>query len=86
MGLAHFCEHMVFMGSTKYPDINHYANYMAQNNGEFNAYTSHEQTNFYFEINPENLNPALDIFAQFFISPLFTESATDLEVIYFKSL
>ena len=35
---------------------------------------------FHFDCSPAFLAPALDHFAQFFISPLFTESATEREV------
>jgi insulysin len=39
-----------------------------------NAYTGHEETN-YFSVAKDKLEQALDIFAQFFISPLFTRAA-----------
>lgn len=38
-----------------------------------NAYTSMENTNYYFDIKQEHLSGALDRFAQFFIEPLFNE-------------
>ncbi len=27
-GLAHFCEHMLFLGTTKYPKENHYSEFV----------------------------------------------------------
>uniref|UniRef100_A0A1B6DGR0 Peptidase M16 C-terminal domain-containing protein n=1 Tax=Clastoptera arizonana TaxID=38151 RepID=A0A1B6DGR0_9HEMI len=45
-----------------------------------NASTSLEDTNYYFDVVPEHLSGALDRFAQFFLCPLFTESATEREV------
>ena len=27
-GLAHFCEHMLFLGTKKYPDENHYSKFI----------------------------------------------------------
>jgi insulysin len=27
-GLAHFCEHMLFLGTKKYPDENHYSKFL----------------------------------------------------------
>ena len=34
----------------------------------------------YFDVNADHLDGALDRFAQFFINPLFTESATNREL------
>ena len=50
-GLAHFCEHMLFLGSTKYPSEGEYHEYVAAHGGSSNAYTSNEETNFYFHVN-----------------------------------
>eukprot|EP00808_Paulinella_micropora_P023005 g5315.t1 len=79
-GLAHFCEHMLFMGTAKYPDENEYSRFLSEHGGHSNAFTGMEHTNFHFEVMPEQLHEALDRFAQFFISPLFTESSTEREI------
>uniref|UniRef100_A0A6U3RP04 Peptidase M16 N-terminal domain-containing protein n=1 Tax=Ditylum brightwellii TaxID=49249 RepID=A0A6U3RP04_9STRA len=79
-GLAHFCEHMLFMGTEKYPDENDYNVYLNANGGSSNAYTDMESTNYYFDVNADKLEGALDRFAQFFISPLFNESSTSREM------
>ncbi|CAG0915335.1 unnamed protein product [Notodromas monacha] len=79
-GLAHFCEHMLFMGTEKYPSENEYSKFISEHGGSTNAFTSGEHTNYHFDIAPDHLSQALDIFAQFFISPLFTEGATSREV------
>uniref|UniRef100_A0A183ATP8 Peptidase_M16 domain-containing protein n=1 Tax=Echinostoma caproni TaxID=27848 RepID=A0A183ATP8_9TREM len=79
-GLAHFCEHMLFLGTEKYPQENTYSKFISDHGGHCNAATKPDETSFAFDINPANLEEALDIFAQFFISPLFTESATDREI------
>lgn len=79
-GLAHFLEHMLFMGTEKYPQENDFSEYLNKNNGYSNAYTDLDSTNYYFEVNNENFNSALDRFAQFFTSPLFNESAVEREV------
>lgn len=39
-GLAHYLEHMLFMGTAKYPDENEYSNFITKNAGNNNAYTS----------------------------------------------
>lgn len=80
LGLAHFLEHMLFLGTKKYPDENYYNKYLNEHNGMSNAYTSSEQTNYYFSIQSGYLKKILDVFAQFFIDPLLSESATDREI------
>lgn len=79
-GIAHFLEHMLFMGSAKYPGENEYSKLIEGNGGYSNAFTSGDHTNYYFDINPNLLPEALDVFAQFFISPLFAVSSTDREL------
>jgi insulysin len=79
-GIAHFLEHMLFMGTEKFPDENEYSKYLNAHGGSSNAYTDSEDTVYYFDVNQEHLQGALDRFAQFFISPLFTEGATGREM------
>lgn len=79
-GLAHFCEHMLFLGTEKYPDENGYSSFLSKNGGSSNAATYPDVTKYYFDVVPEKLDEALDRFSQFFISPLFTESATIREI------
>ena len=79
-GLAHFCEHMLFLGTEKYPVENEYPRFLSEHGGSSNAFTASDHTNYFFDVIPEHLSAALDRFAQFFLKPLFTESATDREV------
>lgn len=79
-GLAHFCEHLLFMGTAKYPEENEYSSYLSKHSGYSNAYTAAEHTNYYFEVSSDYLEGALDRFAQFFISPLFSKSCKDREI------
>lgn len=79
-GLAHFLEHMLFLGTHKYPSETEYDNYISSHGGRNNAYTASEETCFYFSILPDALEGALDRFAQFFISPLLSESSTGREM------
>ena len=78
-GLAHFLEHMLFLGTDKYPDPAEYAQYINEHGGSRNAYTSFEQTNYFFDVNPEYLPGALDRFAQFFIAPRFDAKYVERE-------
>lgn len=38
-GLSHYLEHMLFMGSAKFPDENDYDSFLSKNGGSSNAYT-----------------------------------------------
>ena len=40
LGIAHFTEHMCFLGSKAYPAENEYKQYLAKNGGKSNASTS----------------------------------------------
>jgi secreted Zn-dependent insulinase-like peptidase len=72
-GLAHFLEHMLFLGTEKYPEPGEYKNFISEHGGVQNAYTTFDHTNYYFNVDKEFFEPALDRFAQFFIAPLFNE-------------
>ena len=79
-GLAHFLEHMLFLGTEKYPDVDEYSSYLKTYGGYSNAYTASDHTNYQFQVLPDGFEGALDRFSQFFISPLFTEEYTAREV------
>ncbi|CBJ49276.1 conserved unknown protein [Ectocarpus siliculosus] len=79
-GTAHFCEHMLFLGTGKYPDEDYYNSFLNSNGGSSNAFTANEDTNYYFDVNAGHLDGALEIFSRFFVDPLFTESATGREL------
>ena len=38
-GMAHFLEHLLFMGSKKYPDVNEHGFFFTNNGGYSNAWT-----------------------------------------------
>ena len=80
-GEAHFLEHMLFMGTSKYEDENDYQEYLSKHGGSSNAYTDLEHTNYYFDISTgkDNFEGALDRFSQFFIAPLLKQSSVDKE-------
>lgn len=78
-GLAHFLEHMLFLGTDKYPDPAEYEAFITEHGGTRNAYTSFEHTNYFFDVNASYLPGALDRFAQFFIAPRFDAEYVDRE-------
>ncbi|KAF8163442.1 Metalloenzyme, LuxS/M16 peptidase-like protein [Crassisporium funariophilum] len=79
-GLAHFCEHLLFMGTEQFPGENEYSEFLAKNNGASNAYTSTSNTNYHFNVATSALPGALERFAAFFHSPLFAPSCTSREL------
>ncbi len=79
-GLAHFLEHMLFLGTEKYPQEGEYGNYIRSNGGRQNAYTAGDFTNYHFDIRHAALEGALDRFAQFFIAPKFNPEFVSREV------
>jgi insulysin len=79
-GLAHFLEHMLFMGSKKYPDEDYYNNRLNELGGSSNAYTDIMRTVYYFNVFNNNLEEIIDIFSQFFIDPLFKADAINREM------
>jgi len=78
-GLAHYLEHMLFLGTEKYPKVGEFQSYIGQHGGSNNAWTGTEHTCFFFDIDPNAFEPALDRFSQFFSAPLFNEEALDKE-------
>lgn len=79
IGLAHFVEHMLFMGTEKYPIEKEYHEFIQENGGVSNAYTSVGQTVYMFEINNDKMSEAFSRFCSFFDSPLFNESGLSRE-------
>ncbi|KRW82825.1 peptidase M16 [Marinobacter sp. P4B1] len=78
-GLAHFLEHMLFLGTEKYPDPGEYQQFIRSHGGSHNAFTAFADTNYFFDVEGEFLEPALDRFAQQFSHPLFTAELVDRE-------
>lgn len=78
-GMAHFLEHMVFMGSEKYPKENDFEAFIRNRGGSDNATTECEYTTYYFECQEKYLRETVDKFSQFFISPLMKRDAMTRE-------
>ena len=71
---------MLFLGSEKYPGENEYKAFLAQHGGRSNASTSMHLTTFKFDVLAQHAEQALDIFSNFFVAPLFTQSGTSREI------
>ena len=70
-GLTHYLEHMLFLGTGKYPEVGEYGKFISKHGGSNNAGTGQEHTRYYFSIDNAQLEPALDRFSRFFVDPLF---------------
>ena len=79
-GLAHFLEHMLFLGTKKYPQVGEYDKYLSEFQGFNNAFTAREHTNYHFEVNHDGFRGSLDRFGQFFIAPLFNAEFVEREL------
>ena len=79
-GLAHYLEHMLFMGSAKYPGEDEMEEFLTKHGGCSNAFTLLSHTCYYFDVNKSQLHTALDMLAQFFIAPLLKTESAEREI------
>ena len=79
-GLAHFTEHMMFMGSARYPDESAYFDYVLGHGGMANGYTLAEETNFHLKVESPYLYGAMDRFASVFVQPRLRLQSMEREV------
>ncbi|MEM7174848.1 MAG: insulinase family protein [Chlamydiota bacterium] len=79
-GIAHFTEHLLFMGSKKYPAENAYERLVSEHGGRLNAFTASDATVYSFSINHDAFATALDCFSHMFIDPLFQASSVGREL------
>lgn len=79
-GLAHFLEHMLFLGTKKYPNPSEYSSFITEHDGTTNAYTTSTYTSYMFSVDNQAFEEGLDRFASFFREPLFNPSGVAREV------
>lgn len=79
-GLAHFLEHMLFLGTEKYPQADEYREFITRHGGHANAVTGPEHTIYFFDVASDHLDEALDRFSQFFVAPLFSAEYVEREM------
>eukprot|EP00927_Polykrikos_kofoidii_P005304 TRINITY_DN12106_c1_g1_i1.p1 TRINITY_DN12106_c1_g1~~TRINITY_DN12106_c1_g1_i1.p1 ORF type:complete len:1135 (+),score=186.34 TRINITY_DN12106_c1_g1_i1:27-3407(+) len=80
LGLAHFHEHMLFLGTERYPLEDEFSRFLGEYGGDSNAFTMAEHTTYHFKVASAHLEGALDRFAQFFVSPIFDASCVEREM------
>ncbi|MDJ0036765.1 pitrilysin [Pantoea allii] len=78
-GLAHYLEHMVLMGSTRYPQPDSLADFLKKHGGSHNASTASYRTAYYLEVENDALEPAVDRLADAIAEPLLDPVNADRE-------
>ena len=78
-GLAHYLEHMLFLGTKKYPTPDALVSFIDENAGRWNAYTASDHTNYFFSIAAPKMSKALDYFSDYFRAPLLDPVYSDKE-------
>ncbi len=78
-GIAHFFEHMVFKGTTKYPTAQVLAKAIDSIGADFNAFTSKEYTGYYVKSGSKHTQVALDVVSDMLLQPLLRQDDIDRE-------
>jgi len=80
-GVSHFLEHMMFRGSSRYPNSIILARELEKFGGEINAITSSDTTTYWIKGDSEKLYDAIPCFAEFFLYPNFADIEIERGVI-----
>ena len=84
-GTAHLLEHMIFYSSESYQEEGYFGKFVSLRNGDFNAYTSYEMTNFYFSVLNKDLKEAMNIFSKGFFEARITKENVLREILAVNS-
>lgn len=81
LGIAHFDEHMVFMGTKEHPKPSSFDSFLTENGAQMsNAATGSQVTQYAFSVSHDAFDDALGRFADMFTAPLFTEAGLKKEI------
>lgn len=78
-GLAHFLEHMLFMGTHKYTQENYFHKFINDSGGIANAFTMEETTTFFYQVLNQHFTKSLEVFSEFFIDPMLSPNSIERE-------
>lgn len=78
-GISHFLEHLCFKGTAQRPTAIVIASELESLGAVYNAFTGHEVTGYYAKVGASKINPALDIIADLYQSPVFDEAEFEKE-------
>ena len=79
-GLAHFFEHMLFLGSKSFPSPSLFDSHLSEYFGSTNAFTEEEKTTFYFEVGWKGFDTSLNMFSRMFAEPLLDFKLMNKEI------
>ena len=79
-GIAHFIEHMLFKGTTKY-NSTEISQLITKNGGKINAFTSNEHTGYYIIIDKNKLEIACELLSDMIYNPCLTAIETEKTII-----
>lgn len=79
-GLAHYLEHMILMGSKRFPETNSLDTFLTKNGGYNNAFTMPDRTVYFLEVNNNAFDEAVDRLADALAQPLLAETNAKKEV------
>lgn len=78
-GIAHFTEHMLFLGSQYYPEEQGFSSHLSQYQGSTNAYTKPDGTVYFMSCSHDGFLEGLDRFCDLVAHPIFSENAMKRE-------
>ncbi|ROQ29896.1 insulinase family protein [Gallaecimonas pentaromativorans] len=78
-GLAHFVEHLLFLGTDTHPGDGEYQSFIQRAGGYHNAWTGTEHSSYFFDVQPNHFSEALWRFSRFFVCPLLQPESVDNE-------
>lgn len=74
-GLAHFLEHLLFLGSERFPPQDNLMAYVQRHGGQVNARTSERHTDFFFELPPSAFAGGLERLCDMLANPCMNMEA-----------
>lgn len=80
MGMAHFVEHLLFLGNKAHPKENSFSQFVLNHGGLCNAFTEKDSTTYFFSVPTLYFAECLKLFKQLFIAPLFKDACIQREI------
>ena len=77
-GITHFCEHMLCKGTKRFPTVAAIKDYMEENAGVSNAFTSLTELRLHGRIIGENLDKLIDVLSDQLQNSLFPPECIEL--------
>ncbi|KAH8584578.1 peptidase insulinase like peptidase, partial [Cryptosporidium sp. chipmunk genotype I] len=84
-GLAHYLEHLLFINTEKYSELDGFNKFISLHNGYTNAFSSGTETRYTFNIDSSFFEVALSMFSEFFKTPLFNDKYTERELMVIEN-